>query len=999
MTDIKQEVFPDYELDIIDISVIYPGAGPVEVEEGIVMAIEEKVRLLENVERVTSSASEGKALISIELLKGEDSSKTLQEVKNAVDRIASMPEESERPLISLKSRKREVVRLAVYGDIDERSLYYFAWNIREELLTRPEISQIEFRGVRKPEISVEVSQSILRTYGLTLEEIAGAIRKNAVDVPAGGVKAESGEVLLRSAGRRDFAGEFKDITLVSSRDGTEVTLDHIAKMTDGFEDSYREAYFNGKRAVLINVFRTGDETPTGISESVNRYIDEMSQTLPEGIEINAYYDRSDIYRARIELLLKNGGIGLILVLMALGLFLEARLAFWVAMGIPISIIGAFVILPLFGGSINLVSLFAFIVTLGIIVDDAVIIGENIYYHRQKGLDSLQAAIKGAVELAPSVTFAVMTNIIAFIPLLFVPGSTGKFFSILPAVIIAVFLISLGECLFILPSHLSYKKKTIENSRFQQILNGLPNLCANGMDRFTASFFTPLLRRLILLRYHVLLVSMALLVIVYAYWDRGWINFSFKPRIQTDRIDVEIVLPFGAPIEEVREKACLIEEGGLRALKRTGEEGIVTGVLRDIGRRGPNTAEVSFHLVSSDKRIVGARQFSSLWREEVDAVTGLESLFFDYLIGLGGSAAIDIELSHPDPDMLEAAAGDLASELRQYQGVTDIDDGFAKGKLRFDFEISPQGESLGLKSEDIGKKIRHSFYGAEALRQQRGRDEIKVMVRLPENERKSLFYLEEMLISTGDGGEIPLAAAAEIKKSRAYTEIRRVDGKRVIDVTANVLPGITNENKVLSSLKKGYLDELSGRYQGLKYSFEGRQRDQKKALKQLFKGLLFALAGIFCLLAILFRSYVQAFLVMLSVLFGLAGALAGHVIMGYNLSIISIFGMMALCGVVINGGLVLTVTYNAFCEQGATCSEAALMAGVRRFRPIVLTAVTTFLGLAPMIFEKSVQARFLIPMALSLGYGILFTTLFILVLVPVFLMISNDIRCRFGEGKC
>ncbi len=832
---------------------------------------------------------------------------------------------------------------------------------------------------------------------MTLEEIAGVIRKSAIDVPGGGIKAEGGEVLLRTSERRDFASEFAGIPLVSKPDGTEVKIGDIARITDGFADAEREAYFNRQRAVLFNVYRTGEQTPIEISREVRQYLETVKPSLPEGIGLSVYNDRSELYRDRLNLLLHNGALGLVLVMILLGLFMETRLAFWVAMGIPISIIGSFLILGSSGGSINMISLFAFIITLGIVVDDAVVVGENIFHKRQLGLPPLQASVEGVREMSVVVIFAVVTNIIAFMPLLFVPGSTGKFFSILPVVVIAVFSISLIECLFVLPSHLAYDRRELAGGILGKI-EKIPQWFDKRLQRFIGNYYSPVLRFALSKRYLTAVLFIALLVVAYAYWDSGRIHFSFRPSIQTDRIDAEVTLPFGAPVEDVREIVRLIEEGGLRAIEKSGGREILEGIMSDVGRRGANTAEVRFTLVPQNRRSITTRKFSTLWRKEVGEIAGLESLFFDYLIGPGGSSAVNVELTHPDSAILELAATDLAAAIAEYKGVTDINDGFARGKQQFDFTMRSEGRSLGLTARDLGNQVRHAFHGVESLRQQRGRDEVKVKVRLPESERKSLFNLEEFIVRTPDGGEIPLARAAQVTGGRAYTEINRVDGKRVLNVTANVIPGQANENMVLASLKTDFLPKLMVSYPGLKYSFEGRQREQRKAFQQLIYGFGFALLGIFTLLAVLFRSYIQSVMVMVTVLFGIASALAGHVIMGYSLSIISVFGMIALCGIVINGGLVLTVTANRMRDGGESSLQAAIDAGIRRFRPIILTALTTFFGLAPMIFETSVQARFLVPMAISLGYGILFSTVIILILVPSLYVIHHDITGYFKRDK-
>jgi multidrug efflux pump subunit AcrB len=991
---ITKEVFPEYDLDIIDISVSYPGTSPGEVERGVVLAIEEQVRAIDGVERVTVVSREGRANLSVELISGAEANVVLQDIKSSVDRISSLPDEAENPIINLKTRRREVVRLALFGDLDESALFTLGETVKEELISLSGITQVELVGVRKPELSIEVSQAHLRAYGLTLSEIAATIRNHAVDVPAGAIKARRGEILIRTTERRDIASEFADLALISSDDGTVVKVRDIATIRDGFAETDREAYYNGKRAVILNVFRTGEQTPQSVSKAVLEYIDGLRKTLPSSIGIEAYNDRSKIFEQRLRLLLKNGTIGLLLVLLTLGLFLEPRLAFWTSMGIPISIIGSLVILNLIGGSINMVSLFAFIITLGIVVDDAIVVGENIFYKRQQMTDTSRAAIEGVKEMAAPVMVAIATNIIAFTPLLFVSGSMGRFFAILPAVVISVFLISLVECLFILPAHLSYPHRKRKNVVIT-LLEWLPRRFNSLFIHFVKRVFSPSLKLCIRWRYVVAVTAASVLIVSYAYWDSGWINFSFRPNIQTDRIDAEIELPFGSSIEEVRKITKLVEEGGLRAIEKNGGAAILVGVKTDIGRGGSNGAQVTFNLVPQAEREITTKQFSVAWRKEVGHIAGLEKLFFDYLAGPGGAAAINVEVSHHDTRILENAAAELAELLAQYQGVTDINDGFAQGKPQFDYKIRPEGRSLGLSAQELGGQLRHAFYGVEVLRQQRGRNEVKVVVRLPEEERKSLYHLEQFFIRTPDGGEIPLARAAEMTRSRAYTEINRVDGKRVLNVTANVVPEQGNASMIQQNLKAEHFPALQAKHSGLKISFQGRERERVKAVKNLLMGILFVLPAIFCLLAVLFRSYFEAFFVMLSIPFGLVSALLGHVIMGYDLSLISIFGMIALCGVVINGGLVFMVTANNLLAKGETVLESAMLAAIRRFRPIILTALTTFFGLAPMIFEQSIQARFLVPMAISLGYGILFTTVVILYLMPALFVICYDIKGKFG----
>ncbi|MBT8333368.1 MAG: efflux RND transporter permease subunit, partial [Deltaproteobacteria bacterium] len=544
INSITQEVFPYYDLDIITISVPYPGASPEEIEKGIVIAIEERISSLDFIERIESNSREGNANITIELLAGANADKALQSIKSEVDRIISLPLDSERPNVQLQVRRREVVRMALHGNVSKAELFRTASVIKDELLSRSEISQVELWGLLAPEISIEVSRHALNEYGLTLGDISSIIAAKAVDIPGGAIKAISGEILVRTIESRDFAKEFSSIELISNFEGNSVRLGDIATVKEGYEDFPRESYYNGQPSVRISVFRIGNQTPQSISIATRDFVDIFSQNLPQGIELSIYSDRSKYYKERLELLLKNGVLGLCLVLLILGLFLEPRLAFWVSMGIPISIVGSFLILWLIVGSINMVSMFAFIVTLGIIVDDAVIVGENIFYHRQRSTDGKAAAIAGAREMAIPVFVAVLTNILAFLPLLFVPGSTGKFFSILPTVVISVFIISFFECLLILPAHLSYQ---LNGGKKKNILATIPRFFNHFLEIFITSVFKPVLTVCLKNRYLTLLFAFCFLVICFAYWQTGWINFSFRPQIQTDSIDAEIELPFGVPV--------------------------------------------------------------------------------------------------------------------------------------------------------------------------------------------------------------------------------------------------------------------------------------------------------------------------------------------------------------------------------------------------------------------------------------------------------------------
>ncbi|MDT7043160.1 efflux RND transporter permease subunit [Candidatus Nitronereus thalassa] len=1000
-TQIKQEVFPQFEVDVIRVSVAYPGASPEEVEQGIVLSIEDAVRGLDGVKEVTATANEGKASIEIELLTGANTNSVLQDVNNEIDSIQSFPELAEEPIISLVEVRHQVLTVMVYGDQEEQTLRDVAERIRDELLQRPGITLVELAVARPREISIEVPQQHLRSYGLTLNQIAREIGEAAIELPGGGVKTTSGEVLLRTQERRDFGREYAGIPIASTPDGATITVGDIATIKDGFEDTDEIAFYNGQRAILVNVFRVGHETPQSVSNNVYAYLDELRPELPEGLRVDIWGDQSEIYRDRMQLLLKNAFLGLILVLLLLGFFLDLRLAFWVTMGIPTSIIGAFLFIPLTDASINMISLFAFIITLGIIVDDAVMAGEIVYQKREQGMPFLQAAISGAQEIAGPITFAVLTNVAAFLPLFFVPGTMGNFMRQIPAVVVAVFFVSLIESLFVLPAHLA---GTREASPLWNVLDRPRLKFSQALHSFIHERYQPFLRLVLTFRYLTVSIGLALLILAIGTVAGGHIPFSFIPGIDSELVMAQATLPYGTPMEYSREVLQRLQQGANATVEQHGGKDILRGIFGQIGsalpRVGPADAPpglagshlvgMMVYLVPADKRDFSGADFSNDWRAAIGTIPGLESLTFKSETGPTGGAPIDIQLTHRSRPILETAAKELAEALSHYAGVTDIDDGVSLGKPQRSFRIKPEGRSLGLNATQLAQQVRGAFYGVEALRQQRGRNEVKVMVRLPEEERRSYFTVEHLILLTKEGGEIPLAEAAEIESGHAYTEIKRRDGRRVVAVTGDVDDQLANANTIIAELTANELDALIQKYPGLNYSLEGEQASQQESLSALAVGFALAMLLIYGLLAIPFRSYIQPLIVMLSIPFGIIGAVAGHFLLGYGLSIISLFGIIALAGVVVNDSLVLIVATNQLRdEKHIPLIEAIVQGAMRRFRPIVLTSLTTFFGLAPMIFETALQARFIIPMAISLGFGILFGTVIILTIVPSVYLIVED----------
>ncbi len=1050
LPSIKQEVFPEFELDLVLISVPYPGASPAEVEQGVILALEEIVRSVDGVKEVRGTAGEGVGTVVIELILGTNSDRALADVKSAVDRVTSFPKDVERPIVSLAQSRRQVVSIMVHGDATEKALRDLAEGVRDDLLANPDVTLVELAGVRPPEVSIEVPREQLRRYGLTLEQVAQRVGGASVELPGGGVKTPSGEVLLRTAERRDSGEEFSEITLLSRADGSTVKVGDIAQVKDGFRETDQEAFFNGQRAAMVNVFRVGDQTPLEISAIVNRYVQENGSSQPPGVKLSIWSDSSEVYADRVDLLRRNANIGLILVMIVLGLFLELRLALWVTLGIPISFIGALLFLPAWDASINMISLFAFIVCLGIVVDDAIVVGEAIYTKQREGLSKMHAAVAGVREVAVPVTFAVITTIVAFSPMLFVPGPAGKFFRLIPIVVIAVLFISLVESLLVLPAHLAHSGSAVlvpTGAMAVGLMVGLPQgpkyaigygvaslligaVVLLALGRFSQGRIYAWIERTqqrfsrfvewIIQRYYVPSIDMALsrryltwaiasgvFLAVMGLVAGGRVNFTFMPKVDSDVIVGQLEMPYGTSAKETREVSERMVETAQSLLTEMGEsKNVVRGIFSQVGdsgsmRGGPmaavkgaggsHLAEVAVYLVPLKDRPFSSTEFMRRWRDSVGEIAGVRTMKFAGSTGPSAGAAVDIALSHKDIRVLEMAAQQLANKLAVYNGVYDIDNGFAAGKDQLDLKLKPSARALGLAEVELARQVRSSFFGAEAVRQQRGRDELRVYVRLPKAERGSEHDIERLMIRTPGGGEIPLAQAADIKRGRSYTSITRNDGRRVVRVTAEVDAAIANANKIVSDVERDALPGILAEFDGLTYALEGEQKNQAETMGALGKGFVFALIAIFGLLSVVFRSYAQPVIIMGVIPFGLVGAVLGHVVMGYDLSLMSMMGVVALSGVVVNDSLILVDAANGFRAQGMSRRQAIVAGGARRFRPILLTSLTTFFGLVPMITETSMQARFLIPMAISLGFGVLLATTICLILVPSAYAIVDDIK--------
>ncbi len=1012
--NLRREIFPEFSSDMITIVVPYRGAAPEEVEEGVCVRVEEAIEGLEGVKEIVSYAREGSGTVRVEVMPGADSDKVLAELKNKVDAIDTFPEETDKPVIEEIVIRKQVINVAVSGDADERTLKRLGEQVRDELSAIPGITQTALNNARPYEIAIEVSEGALRRYGLTFDEVANAVRRSSVDLPGGAIRASGGEILLRTKGQAYRREEFERIVLRAGADGTRVELGDVAEVDDGFAETDQFAKFDGKPSVLVQAFRTGGQSALEISRKVKKYVAENRHRMPEGVEMTTWMDDSIYLRDRLSTLTRNGRAGLLLVFLVLALFLRFRLAFWVTLGIPISFLGTFMLMPFLDVSVNLMSLFAFIVVLGIVVDDAIVVGENIHAHQHGGRPGLKGAISGAQEMMVPVFFAVMTSVAAFFSLANIEGNTGRVLAVIPLVVMPTLLFSLAESLLILPAHLSGLDPVQKEhpgglegawARVQGVFSG-------GLKRFIERVYHPVLHASLRQRYLTVAAGIAALALTLGLVRGGWIRFHFLPDVEGDFVAAMLIMPLGTPPHETEKAVRRIEEAAFRVRDRIegdGREKVYQHFLASIGAQpyrqeqnthpgtvgasfsGGHLGEVLIEVTPSHQRSIRSSDIANMWREETGPIPGAEELVFSSTIFSAGNS-FNIQLAGRDMDRLRAAADALKAKLGSYPDVIDVADSFRAGKEEVKLNIKPEAEALGLSLADLAKQVRQAFYGEEAQRIQRGRDDIRVMVRYPAENRRSLGDLEQMRIRTPDGREVAFSEVAEAEYGRGFSTITRVGRQRTINVTADLKAGSEQEpDKILASLEEEFLDDLGRNFPGISFAYAGEKKQQKETTTGIIRGFFVALVIIYALLAAPFKSYIQPMIVMTAIPFGFVGAIWGHVIMGADVTVLSMFGLVALTGVVVNDSLVMVDYVNRRRREGMGLIEAVHTSGVNRFRAILLTSLTTFAGLTPLLLEKSVEAQFLIPMAISLGFGVLFATFITLLLVPATYLILEDIR--------
>ena len=1001
-------LFPEQDENVITISVMYPGASPAEVEESIIRRIEENVESVEEILDITSVAAENMGTVTVELVQGADTMRRLDEITSEVDQITTFPVDAEEPQINLRSNSQRALQLVVGGNTTERELKELANRIKDELTFIEGISIVEISGARDYEISIEASNDTLRSQGLTLTDISNAVRQESLELPGGEIETRSEEFVLRTLGRNYDEQDFGEIVLRTGENGARIVLGDVATISDGFTDTDLINLYNGIPAVMINVMRVGDEQILEIADTVERYlVDELQPTLPDGVFAVIGRNEASVIKDRLSILAENGLMGLVLVILTLTIFLEFRVAAWTSLGIFISFVGVFAIMRIFDISINVLSSIGFLLAIGIVVDDAIVVGENIFARQEQGIPPLTAAIQGAQRISIPVIFAVATTIAAFSSLLTLPGTLGGLLGNIPAVVIGVLFLSVAEALFVLPFHLSHQS-TVQKTKnkmteffedIHQRINHWFKWFVNGPLESSLEFVT----------HHpwvAITSSISLLFITAGILGGGYVKFTFFPEIEGDNVIASIELPSGATAERTEAVVRRLEEAAVNIsfefdpLVENGDPAIKSlnvlvgaqdsGQPNPLGGGGgaetPNVATIVLEMTPPENRNFSSKEFEDRWREAVGLVPEARKLTYSSQQMSFGDP-VRVELTASSDETLDAVVAEVEAALRQLTGVFDVKNDRDTGKREIAFTLKPEARTYGLTLQSLAFQVRAAFFGDESLRVQRGREDVRVYIRLPSEERNSIDDLKAYRIRTPEGF-VPLGEVADLNEGTSPTSINRRNGRRIIAVTANVDSAVITSNEVNGYITSTLMPSIQQRYTDLTHDFGGEQREQARTGPAILMNFFYALVAIYAMLAIAFKSYTQPLVVMSVIPFGVFGAIMGHLIMGMNMSLLSIFGIIGLSGVIINGALVMIDFINEEVRNGMEYHEAIVEGAKNRFRPIFLTSLTTFLGVAPLVFETSVQAQFLIPVALSVGFGVLFGTAILLGLVPAIMSLLS-----------
>lgn len=1043
----RKEIFPEISVQTVLIDIPYPNATPEDVERGVIIPVEEAIADVEGIKRINSTANQSVGSVAVEIETGYEVRDVMDDLKTQVDAIDNFPEEAEEPVLREISISSAVMSITLVADgAEERALTELAEEIKDELLSyeaknlgwgskirslltsAPKITKVSISGTREYEISLEVSESQLEELGLTLQQVADAVGRYSVDLPAGSIRTESGEIIVRTIGKKYFATDFAGVPIVSGSDGTVVRLGDVAALRDGFEDVDLSVRYDSERAVLIDVFRKGEQDTTELAKMVEEYVAAKNKQAISGVKLGIWNDQSVLLEGRIELLSRNALTGLLLVLVVLTLFLRPSLAVLVALGIPVSFAGGLWLMPMLGIAVNMISLFAFIVVLGIVVDDAIVTGENVYSRIQGGEHPRLAAYRGTHEVGTVVVFGVLTTAVAFTPMLGLSGVSGKIWPNIPLVVIPTLLFSLVQSKLVLPAHLSLLSPSLREGEerppsrhlgmakwnplrylfwvFHELFSAQRKI-ARGMEWFIEHVYGPALRFGLTWRYAMIAAFLALLVLSFVLIASGRIKTQFFPEEEGDILTAKLELAQGVPFEQTREIVDRIEKAAVElgekyllsdgssvvkhVLASAGTQPYLTGFSPSGPPVGSELGEVTIELVPAAQRAemgISSEDIVSSWREAVGPIAGVVSLTFKSQTSSGGNA-IDISVTGRDREQVGAAVAFAKEGLNAFPGVIEISDSSREGNEELQItKLTRAGETLGFTLNEVARQVRNSFFGFEVQQLQRGRDEVKVMVRLPEKDRESLETLEKLELTTPQGEKVAMREVVEYNFGRGPAVINRTDRLPSVKITADV-DANTNANEVMGEYVPSVLAQIESKFPGVRWDLEGEQEDQKNSIREMGVRFLGALLMIYVLIAIPLKSYFQPLIILSAIPFGLVGAIFGHLVLGINLSIMSMVGVIALAGVVVNDSLLLVEFVNRYREKSDDARQAAFLAGARRFRAVILTSLTTFVGVAPMLFEKDMQARFLIPMAVSLGFGILFATLITLFLVPAIYIVIDD----------
>lgn len=991
---IKKESQPPINTNFITVSMSFLGSSPEDVEEGILIKIEEAIQDIEGIREIISTARRGIGTVQVEVSSGYDVPEVMNEIKSRVDAIYTFPDNTEKPIVSRTRFQQQVDLVSVYGDVDERTLKEYTKQVRNEIVGLPGITRAEILGSRPYEISIEISEFMLEQYGMTLSEVASAIRRGSLDLPAGSIRSEAGDIQLRTKGQAYTGLDFENILIRTNPDGSRVLLKDIADIRDGFAQTGRFSEFNGKPAFTIRVLSVGDQNELEISQKVRDYVAAKQSASPSGVGLTAWADVTYYLKGRLDMMVKNLIIGALLVFLSLALFLRLKLAFWVMVGLPVAFLGTFFMMPLFGISVNLISLFGFILVLGIVVDDAIVIGESAYTTMRAKGHTVDNVLEGVFKVAMPATFGVLTTIAAFIPILMISGIMGKFFSAIGWVVTLSLLFSLVESKLILPAHLAHMKVRQYSEDTHNALIRFQRFFSEGLHTFVDNIYSPFLARCLRRRYLTLSVFISMLILTVGLLVGGILRSVFFPDVAADFVQVELLMNEGTPAARTHDALRQLQDGLWKLdAQISKEQGVKSGALVSSVlsfAEGDTGGQVITELVKEEKAVIAGPEVLRRWRENVGEIPGAKQLGFSIAAGPGGGAAISIQLIGANIEQVGKAAQELTRRMKTYEGLYDIRNTYERGRPEIKLNLKPEAEALGITLQDLASQVRAGFYGAEVQRIQRGQDEVKVMVRFPRAERDSVGYLDNMKISTPAGGRVPFRAVAEVELTEGPTLIQRFDRKRAVRVSAEVDKEKYEPKKIQDDIMNKELPEVLVQFPGVRSRLSGNSQHQVEVQSDLLRGGLLAVFLIYALMAIPLKSYAQPLIIMSVIPFGIIGALIGHLILDIPVSMTSYFGIIALAGVVVNDSLILVDFVNRARHEDIPLNEAVVNAAKTRFRAILLTSLTTFLGLAPIaFFERSLQAQLVVPMAASLAFGILFATVITLFLIPALYLILDD----------